>query len=90
MTAEKPPLTPPDYTQCQAERREGSFMTLGPRRLVRCTNPPVWLATERAPGRDGRIGSMTLCEACKDVLLEKLGAGYAELTALAPAATEAP
>lgn len=64
-------LTPPDYAQCQAERREGSFMTLGPRRTVRCTAAPTWLAEEKEPGPDGLKGSMTLCDACCNVLRQR-------------------
>ncbi len=39
-----PDLIPPDFERCQCERKEGSFMTLGPRSMVRCKSAPVWLA----------------------------------------------
>lgn len=63
-------LIPPDYDRCQAEQREGSFMTLGPRRMVRCEKPPVWLAVELKAGKDGERGSMTLCNDCAKVMMD--------------------
>lgn len=59
-------LTPPDLNQCQAEKPTGhSFMTFGGKPgLVRCTEKPIWIATERTPGSDGECGSMSLCDAC--------------------------
>lgn len=57
-------LTPADLLRCQAEVLGGSFMTLGPRPWVRCTAKPAWIATENYPGPDGKVGSMSLCEAC--------------------------
>lgn len=64
-------LTPPDYTRCQAEVLRGSFMTLGPRQYERCTAAPAWLAEEKEPGPDGLKGSMTLCDACCNVLRQR-------------------
>ena len=76
----KPNLIPPDMNQCQAEQRLGSFMTLGPRSLIRCTNRPVWLATERKPGEDGLKGSMTLCHGCAERMKKKLGRNHCVFT----------
>lgn len=70
MPNKQKPLVPPDVTRCQAEIREGSFMTLGPRSMVRCPNKPVWLATEVEPGEDGRKGSMALCKDCAKVFMD--------------------
>lgn len=69
-------MIPPDLGQCQAEKPDGnSFMTLGGRPgLVRCTNPPTHLVTETAPGDDGRMGSMTLCDNCLIVFKKQLAA----------------
>ncbi len=71
MTDELKPIPPPDLQQCQAEFREGSFMTLGPRSMRRCPNPPKYIMTEAVPGKDGRIGSMSVCNACAIVASKK-------------------
>jgi hypothetical protein len=65
-----PDLIPPDFERCQCEQRSGSFMTLGPRKMVRCESTPVWLAVEIIAGKDGRHGAMTLCQPCAEVMLE--------------------
>lgn len=57
-------LTPPDFDQCQVEKKDGSFMTFGPRSWVRCTATPEFIATEIEPGKDGQIGSMSMCSEC--------------------------
>jgi hypothetical protein len=67
----KSKLTPPDHKRCQAEWKEGSFMTLGPRSMIRCPNPPAIVVRERQPGKDGRRGSMSLCPACAVVLFTR-------------------
>ncbi len=64
-------LIPPDRKQCQAETREGSFMTLGPRRMVRCEAKPTWIAIEIVAAADGQKGSMSLCDECKGFLLQR-------------------
>jgi hypothetical protein len=64
-------LIPPDLKRCQAEIHEGSFMTLGPRSWVRCTNKPKVVVAERYPGKDGKQGSMSLCESCLAVFESK-------------------
>lgn len=69
-------LTPPDKKQCQAEWLGGSFMTLGPRQMERCTNKPTVIVTEKYPGPDGERGSMSLCDRCREKLIEKHGGDY--------------
>lgn len=73
----KAKLTPPDVKRCQAEKADGSFMTLGPVSRERCKNAPVVIATERKAGPDGQKGSMSLCAECQQVMLKRLGKGYA-------------
>lgn len=71
----KPKLVPVDKKQCQAEKPNGySFMTLGgvPGR-ARCTNVPSAIITETKPGKDGQLGSMSLCQACWLVAAQQLG-----------------
>lgn len=70
MTAK---LTPPDPERCQAEIKEGSFMTLGPRSWHRCPNKPTVIVREAQPGPDGQRGSMSLCASCLEVMIQKLG-----------------
>lgn len=66
-----PNLTPPDFEQCQCERRSGSFMTLGPRNMVRCEKKPVFIAVEIIAGKDGKHGAMSLCLGCAEKMLER-------------------
>jgi len=76
-------LTPPDRKRCQAEKpnpNAGSFMTLGPRppALLRCDETPTMIAVELRPGKDGKLGAMSLCDSCKAVFDEQMGtAGFA-------------
>ena len=72
-------LTPPDLIRCQAEKPNGnSFMTLGGKPgWERCTAVSVWVATEIVPGKDGKKGSMSLCEECRQVMLKQLGSDFA-------------
>lgn len=71
-------LEPIDASRCQAERRAGSFMTLGPRPMVRCTNVPTWIAVAVKEGRFD--GAMSLCGDCKKVCeLELPEVAYQEL-----------
>ena len=67
-------LTPPDPARCQAEMREGSFMTLGPRAMIRCSNAPTVIVTENELGSDGQCGSMSLCPDCLEVFRTTLSA----------------
>jgi hypothetical protein len=55
-------LIPADHERCQVEYKEGSFMTLGPRSMVRCVRKPIYVVTEKEPGPDGQRGSMSMCE----------------------------
>lgn len=58
-------LEPIDPTRCQAEIKEGSFMTFGLRKYVRCQNKPTYVAIDF---RDGTFyGAMSLCDSCKEV-----------------------
>lgn len=67
----KKPLIPPDRERCQAEHEEGSFMTLGPRGMVRCENKPVVIVTEKDPGPDGQCGAMSLCPECLTIFVKR-------------------
>lgn len=58
-------LEPIDFSTCQAEEKKGSFMTLGPHKYVRCTQPPTWLAVSIKGGNFD--GAMSLCDECKKV-----------------------
>ena len=54
-----------DPLRCQAEVKEGSFMTLGPRSYQRCQCIPIWIAVDI---REGSFhGAMSLCDDCKKV-----------------------
>jgi len=54
-----------DAGQCQSEIRSGSFMTLGPRKFVRCGEVPVWICVNVEEGEF--CGAMSLCDNCKRV-----------------------
>jgi len=60
----------PDLMRCQADILEGSFMTLGPRSMKRCTNPADVVLRETHTDKDGIIGSMSLCHKCHAVMRE--------------------
>lgn len=80
------PLTPPDFKQCQTEiTTTAPFMQMGgsPKTTQRCTNKPTMLVTEDKPGKDGQIGSMTLCDGCYAVMQKQVPAGvsYRRITA---------
>jgi len=60
----KPKLVPADPARCQAQIKEGSFMTLGPRQWGRCKAKPAVIVAEVKPGADGQRGSMSLCASC--------------------------
>lgn len=84
MKTEPVKLIPPDLKQCQCEKREGTFMSLGgsPHRLTRCTNKPVLIVTENQPAIDGQIGSMSLCADCYIAFLKQCGPDYATSKAI--------
>ena len=74
-TKKRKPLVPPDRVRCQAEIREGgSFMQLGRHAFQRCASAPTVIVRETKPGRDGRRGSMSLCQSCLDVFKERFPA----------------
>ncbi|MBE0153446.1 MULTISPECIES: hypothetical protein [Serratia] len=68
-------LIPPDYEQCQAEKPNGHslFSLGGVPGLVRCTNKPVFIATETRPDENGVTGSMSLCEDCRLYFISQYG-----------------
>ncbi len=66
-TTDPKPLTPPDLERCQAEWKSGSFMTFGPRHMVRCEKAPIVIVTETKKDEHGRQGSMSLCQDCLEV-----------------------
>lgn len=72
-------LIPADPLRCQAEISNGvNFMTLGGRReMVRCSNKPVVIATEKKPGPDGQTGSMSLCTSCVVQFMKQMPEGFA-------------
>ena len=73
----------PSKKQCQAEILQGSFMTFGPRKHIRCVNKPVCIATENKVPKNMRVkGSMSLCENCKKILIQKMGRKYATITSI--------
>jgi len=80
-TKKKKKLTPPDVNQCQAEKPvDTNFMTLGGPSvgtMERCTNKPVCIVTENKPGKDGQVGSMSLCQDCLKQFNKQLGPDYA-------------
>jgi hypothetical protein len=76
-------LEPPDPKRCQADVPGNGPLTMGgeigdPRNVyrVRCKNKPRWIATEKKPGPDGQVGSMSLCDECAAVM-EKQMPGHA-------------
>jgi hypothetical protein len=79
----KPKLIPPDTKRCQAEYRAGSFMTLGPRPMVRCDKRPSHIITEKEPNpADGECGSMSVCPECLAMALKHFGTGLITVKAI--------
>jgi hypothetical protein len=69
-----PKLTPVDRKRCQAEKQVGAFTlggTIGER--TRCPNVPLYIVTEKMPGKDGLVGSMSLCPACLEICAKVKG-----------------
>lgn len=65
----KKKLIPVDPNRCQTEWKGGSFMTLGPRPMIRCKRKPAWVARETVPDPDYEgCGAMSLCEKHRQVL----------------------
>ena len=80
MSDETIEVEPIDVNRCQAEHKPGSFMTLGPRRIVRCKNIPIFIAIEKKPQKKGwPIGAMSLCDKCAEKMKEVMGENYATL-----------
>lgn len=80
------PLAPPDVERCQARKPGNGPFTMGgpigdPRDgyRVRCENKPTVIVTEKKPGKDGLIGSMSLCPECLEVFQEALPANFADI-----------
>jgi hypothetical protein len=78
------PVTPPDPKRCQARVPTGGPFAVGgpsgdPRDgyRARCSNEPVVIVTEVNPGEDGRRGSMSLCQHCREVFEKQVPAGFA-------------
>jgi hypothetical protein len=70
-------LEPIDFNQCQGEKQVGAFALGGQiGKRTRCTRTPRWLAVEINP-KDGVRGGMTLCEECKEICIEVMGADFA-------------
>jgi len=66
-------LIPPDFKQCQAYPNvaKHTAFSLGPApKPIRCEESPIWIAVEVVPGADGQYGSMTLCRACCELMME--------------------
>ena len=83
-TSGKEGLTPPDKERCQADVIGNGPFTMGgeigdPKNgyRIRCKNVPTVIATENKPGSDGLIGSMSLCDECKQVFMRLLGEDFA-------------
>lgn len=68
---------PIDPNRCQYEEKKRSFMTFGPRAIIRCKSKPKFVCVEREPREDGKIGAMSLCEVHIETLIEVMGDGYA-------------
>jgi len=80
-------LTPADPKRCQADvPGNGPFVMGGeigdPRNgyRVRCKNTPAVYAVEKRPGKDGQIGSMSLCAECRAMFVKQLGEDFANFT----------
>jgi hypothetical protein len=74
-------LEPADPMQCQHFLRIGPF-TLGGKigSMIRCHREPTVIARENHPAADGLIGSMSLCDEHKEILIQQLGEGFATIT----------
>ncbi len=70
MTKEK--LIPPDLKRCQAERKNGSFMSFGLPDFIRCKNKPTHIVTEAPRDDKTEQGSMSLCAKCLVICLKQM------------------
>lgn len=57
----------PDVQRCQAVNRKGDGSDGSPV-WQRCTEPPVWIATEAELSEDGHMSKMAVCDGCKQRL----------------------
>lgn len=75
-------LIPPDLERCQAEKPNGrNFMSFGGgHEMIRCTNKPMFIVTEKKPGKDGLKGSMSLCARCLAVFNKQMPNKRIEIT----------
>lgn len=75
-------LTPPDLKRCQAEKPNGQnpFTFGGGHKMVRCTEKPLFIVTEKKPGKDGEKGSMSLCAHCLAVFNKQMPNKRIEIT----------
>ena len=72
--AEIPELEPADPERCQCDITPPyNPFQLGAQRKPpqRCTNKPIYIATEKQPGPDGATGSMSICVDCYPHLTNK-------------------
>ena len=92
MTKSSDDLIPPDFEQCQAMLPQGpTFMYLGPPpKPERCPNKPTMIATEKRPGKDGKIGSMSLCYSCYERFLKAFGPDHASVVPIVETTKESP
>lgn len=75
----------PDLKRCQAEITKRNPWVMGGPVVTRtrCESAPTVIATENAPGPDGAVGSMSLCESCAAVMRKQLGETFARFTPIA-------
>ena len=63
-----------DLKRCEVERRDGSFMTLGPRRVIRCENVPKYIVKGQprvfGSHEPSQLGSMSMCETCFEIYVK--------------------
>lgn len=78
MKKEQKPLEAVDHARCQADIRSAyNPWVMGGDvggKWGRCTKKPTWYAREVKAGSDGRKGAMSLCDECKPVCEERMGA----------------
>lgn len=71
------PLEPVDHERCQSDIRTTyrPFIMGGDvgGKWGRCKNKATWYAREVEPDKDGRRGSMSLCDECKPVCETRMG-----------------
>jgi len=75
-------LIPPDLKRCQALKpnKRGPFSFGSGHKMIRCTNKPIFIVTEKEPAEDGLKGSMSLCAHCLAVFSKQMPDKYVELT----------